>query len=178
MTAHSSLDLWIARTWQGADVPHAERARLAVSRGGSGLAVAVEAPFHGDPPPPARPGPTDRLWEFEVVELFLAGPGPAAAVPYTEIELSPHGHHLVLRFVGVRNAIERALPLEFAARHAGGRWHGEARVPEAYLPPRPWRVNAYALHGAGAARRYLAAHPVPGAAPDFHRPECFAPLAP
>jgi len=171
------LDLWIARTWEGAELPMAHRARLALVRQDSGLELTVEAPFHGDPPPPARPGPTDRLWEFEVVELFLAGPGPAAAVPYTEIELSPHGHHLVLRFLGVRNAIERALPLEFAAHREGARWHGRAWVPATYLPPAPWRVNAYALHGSGPARRHLAAHPVPGPHPDFHRPECFVPVA-
>ncbi len=172
------MEVWIARTWQGDALPAAERARLELAGHEAGLAVTVEAPFYGDPPPPARPGPTDRLWEFEVVELFVAGPGARSEMAYTEIELSPHGHHLVLRFVGVRNAIERALPLDYAARREGARWRGRARVPADYLPPRPWRINAYALHGSGPARRYLAAHPVPGAQPDFHRPECFVALAP
>jgi len=36
--------------------------------------------------------------------------------------------------------------------------------------------NAYAIHGQGSERRYLAAHAVRGAAPDFHRLECFAAL--
>ena len=171
------MDVWIARTWQGTELPQTERARLGLTCSAVGLELTVDAPFYGDPPPPARPGPTDRLWEYETVELFLAGPGPAAAVPYTEIELSPHGHHLLLRFLGVRNPIERALPLAYRARRQAGRWQGEAWIPESYLPPRPWRCNAYALHGIGAGRRYLAAWPLPGPAPDFHQPDRFPPIA-
>lgn len=166
----------IRNTWQGAPATSAESARVRVARSGGDLLVEVEAPFHGDRPPPARPGPTDRLWEFEVVELFLAEAAPSGAVSYTEVELSPHGHHLVLRFLGVRNAVDRALPLSFRADIEGSRWHGRAIVPGTYLPPEPWRANAYAIHGAGSGRRFLAAHPLPGSQLDFHRPQSFPPL--
>jgi hypothetical protein len=44
------------------------------------------------------------------------------------------------------------------------------------VPEGPWRFNAYAIHGVGAARRYLAHFPVPGPRPDFHRLECFGAL--
>ncbi len=51
-----------------------------------------------------------------------------------------------------------------------------ARVPRGHLPPGLSSANAYAMHGVAGHRRYLAAHPVRGPAPDFHRLECFAPL--
>jgi hypothetical protein len=46
-------------------------------------------------------------------------------------------------------------------------------LDRALLPPPPHRINAYAIHGQGTARRYLALHPVLGDEPDFHRLECF-----
>lgn len=138
------------------------------------LRIEVDGPYHGDPPPPGPPGPTERLWEHEVVELFVVGhAGTDGAVPYTEIELSPHGHHLVLRLLGVRQVVARELPLDFEATIEGARWRGLARLDRAFLPPGPHRVNAFALHGQGAHRRYLAWTPVGGREPDFHRIERF-----
>lgn len=139
---------------------------------GGALRIGVEAPFHDDPAPPGPPGPCWELWEHEVVELLVLG----EAERYTEIELGPHGHHLVLRLEGRRNIVERALAIAFRATREGGRWRGEALIPGEYLPPRPWRGNAYSIHGQGSQRRYLAWTPVPGATPDFHRLESFAPL--
>lgn len=55
--------------------------------------------------------------------------------------------------------------------HEAGRWSGEARIPHAWLPPDPYRVNAFAMHGVGDQRRYLLWEPLTGiAAPDFHQP--------
>ncbi len=48
-------------------------------------------------------------------------------------------------------------------------------MPRSWLPPGPHRVNAYAIHGVGAARRYLAWAPSEGEGPDFHRLEAFRP---
>lgn len=145
------------------------------------LVVRVEAPFYGDPPPPGPPGPTSELWEYEVVELFVAesidgaASDDSGAVRYLELELSPHGHHLVLRLHGVRNVVEEGLELDYGAEidSASGRWTGEAVVPREWLPPAPHHVNAFAIHGLGDARRYLAWSPLPGARPDFHQPGRF-----
>jgi hypothetical protein len=167
--------LIIDQTWDGETARSEETARVTLRRRGGGLEVLVDAQWHGDPPPPAAPGPTDRLWEFEVVEVFVAGADPG--VPrYTEIELSPFGHHLVLRFVGVRNAVDRGLQLAYSAERSDGRWTGRAVVPARYLPAQPWTANAFAIHGPRDGRRYLAAHPLAGAAPDFHHPERFPAL--
>ena len=108
--------------------------------------------------------------EHEVVEVFVLGPGER----YTEIELGPHGHHLVLRLHGARRPVESGIAIDYVAVHRGPRWRGMARVPVGALPPRPWRLNAYAIHGVGAARRYLVATPLGGDAPDFHRLDAFA----
>jgi hypothetical protein len=166
--------LRIERTWDGAPVAPSERATVEVVRGGRALHIGVDAPFWGDPPPPGPPGPTPRLWEHEVVELFVLG----AHERYLEVELGPHGHHLVLLLRGRRNVERQGLPLDYTARIEGARWRAAARVPLDLLPPAAGRANAYLVHGAGAARRHLAAHAVPGAEPDFHRLECFGPFDP
>jgi hypothetical protein len=168
-------ELIIERLWNGEPAEAYEIAHILVRRHGTGLELRVDAPWHRDPMPPAAAGPTDRLWEFEVVEFFVAMSGNPPH-RYTEVELSPFGHHLVLRFLGARNVVDRALQLRYDAERADGRWSGRAVVPGHYLPPEPWQANAFAIHGAGGERRFLAAHPLPGAGPDFHQPGRFAPL--
>jgi hypothetical protein len=163
--------LRIARLWSGDPAPASEHVEVRAHLDAEALAVEVDAPFHGDPAPPAPPGPTDRLWEHEVVELFLLGEGER----YLEIELGPLGHHLVLSLHGRRRVERQGMAIEYAARRRGGRWSGRARVPIAWLPPGLRACNAYAIHGAGPARRHLAAFPVPGPEPDFHRLERFGP---
>jgi hypothetical protein len=170
--------LEVGGTWDGVPVADGERVRVTLALEASHLRLAVDAPFHADPPPPGPPGPTPGLWEHEVVEVFVAGDGPPDAVPYTEVELGPGGHHLALRFRGVRRRVEEGLlPVELATAVSGGRWRAEARLPLACLPPPPWRAAAFALHGAGADRRYLSSLPLPGPRPDFHQPHLYPPLA-
>lgn len=136
------------------------------------LVLRIDAPVHGDPAPVGPPGSLDRLWEHEVVEIFIAGPGEA----YTEIEVGPHGHHLVLRLAGRRRPVATGLPMRLHVEHRGSRWIALAELSGALLPPRPWTWNAYAIHGVGIRRRYLALHAVPGSGPDFHRLEHFEPF--
>jgi hypothetical protein len=164
----------IRGTWDGQPLLPGELARLElrIDPARHALAIAVEATHHGDPPPEAPPGPTPRLWEYEVVELFLLG----RRERYLEVELGPHGHHLALRLEGRRRIVESGLPVDYRVEHARRRWRGEARLSLDWLPEGVFAANAYAIHGRGRARRHLAAHPVPGPEPDFHRLECFAPI--
>jgi hypothetical protein len=166
------ITLRVDRAWSGEPLAPEHHAELRLAAG-DGLLLTVDAPFHGDPPPPGPPGSTPELWEHEVVELFVAGEGPADEVEYLEVELSPHGHHLVLRLAGVRKVVAAGLELDFGASIDGGRWRGEARFPRTWLPPPPHRAAAFALHGEGAARRYLASISLPGPRPDFHQPHRF-----
>lgn len=163
-----SARLVIDESWDGQAVD--ERVVVDVTIG-EALTVAFEAPYFGDPPPPGPAGVTPGLWDYEVVELFVAGPGER----YLEVELGPHGHSLVLQLDGVRRVVGTSAADRYRAQIEGGVWRGEAVVDAGLLPPRPWRVNAYAIHGVGAGRVYRAAFAVPGARPDFHRLDCFAP---
>ena len=111
----------------------------------------------------------EGLWEHEVVELFISGPDEG----YTEIELSPSGHHLVLQLADVRRPVARLLDIAFTAKVVGDQWTGTAQIPALLLPQEPWRINATAIHGSGAERIYLSWVALPGAAPDFHQPALF-----
>ncbi|TNE92144.1 MAG: hypothetical protein EP330_03040 [Deltaproteobacteria bacterium] len=157
------IELHVDRTWDDREAPPEEHVTVRITVMEDALRVDVSATFHGDPAPPGD-GSTWGLWEHEVVELFLLGEDER----YTEIELGPHGHYLVLRLHGERQVTERELPIDYTARIEGGRWTGSAVVPRSLLPEAPWRGNAYAIHGVGEARRYLVHHPLGTDKPDFH----------
>lgn len=176
MTASTHLHL--DHTWDGQPLPARERARVTLAHEPQSLHIEVDAPFWGDPPPTAPVGSTEGLWEHEVIEVFLAAQAQGELPRYTEIELSPHGHWLVLRFAGVRRRVAAHLPLELRAEVRAARWHGAAILPASCLPSPPWRVNAFGIHGPAGARRYCAASPLPGPAPDFHQPHRFPRLFP
>jgi hypothetical protein len=155
--------------WNGAAGEAGEGVSIKVSRDGSLMRIEVEATLYGDPKPTGQPGPYDGLWDYEVVELFIAG----LEEEYIEIELGPHGHYLVLGLNGERNIVERCLMVDYRTVHAHGRWRGVAFMHLTLLPRGPHRVNAYAIHGVGDKRRYLAWRPVPGESPDFHQLNAF-----
>ena len=176
----------IAHDFRGWPLPAHECATLRFGLVRQELVVEVDAPYFADVAPATPVGATDRLWEYEVCELFIADAGER----YLEVELSPHGHHLVLQLDGVRNVIQSGLPIAYSATimatadaHSAvadaahqPRYRGRARMPAAYLPARPSRVNAYLIHGAGAGRAYHAHSPPLGETPDFHRLGCFVPV--
>jgi hypothetical protein len=112
------------------------------------------------------------LWEYEVVELFLLGEDSV----YVEIEMGPHGQYWVLQLHGVRRVMAQGLPMQDDTHSGEQIWHGKARFPVSYVPPGVSRVNAYAIHGRGEERRYLAAFAVPGERPDFHQLTAFGPF--
>lgn len=172
-------ELHVAATWDGRSLEPDETARVRFRLSPGVLDVWVEAPDHGDPPPPAPPvgpsGSTPRLWEYEVVELFLVGPKQR----YLEIELGPRGHHLALLLRGPRRVERTGLPLTYAVDPPrDGRWRGHARIDAALVPTPLRAMNAFAIHGVGSARRHLAAAPTGGEVPDFHRLERFLPVGP
>ncbi|MEN0066030.1 MAG: hypothetical protein AAGA48_28065 [Myxococcota bacterium] len=162
-------ELSIDKLWDGTPLPTDECASLRLAWEGDELVIDVDAPFQGDPAPTAPIGPTDRLWEHEVVELFVVGEGET----YTEIELSPHGHHWVLRLEGIRQAVDKGITIEFAPTIQGDRWTGRARIAKRHLPADRRTANAFRIAGVGPKRRFFAWAPVPGDGPNFHRLEHF-----
>ncbi|XP_063955606.1 UPF0462 protein C4orf33 homolog [Lytechinus pictus] len=95
----------IETQWDGRLVNHPTPVRLSMSKSkeDGGINLEVVAPFYNDPAPPGPAGkPQSGLWDYEVVEAFFLGSDET----YLEVELCPHGQHLVLRLHGVRNIIE------------------------------------------------------------------------
>lgn len=164
------LRLDIQQKWNGRPSTRRERAIVALEDDGDFLKVVIDAPFHGDPRPEGPPDSTPGLWEYEVVELFIAGAG----TEYLELEFGPFGHYLALSFSDVREQSGGPHAIEFRTAVLKHTWIGTARVPRSLIPAGPHRVNATAIHGpAGRNRRFLSAQVLPGDKPDFHQPEHF-----
>lgn len=168
------MKLDITHDWCGKPLPRKEHVEVSLRTTSGGAEITIRAPFYGDPEPNGPVGALDGLWEFEVVEVFIAG--LASPIPYTEIEMAPSGHHLVLTLQGVRQPTATCLPLEFRASVHSEHWEGTATIDARFLPPHPWHVNATAIHGVGEERKYASAVPLPGTTPDFHQPGIFVPF--
>ncbi|NUN15440.1 MAG: hypothetical protein HUU55_17590 [Myxococcales bacterium] len=168
----STLSIFINKTWDGQPVPEGDHIKMVLDLDNVALHLDVDAPYHGDPPPETPPGSMWELWNYEVVELFIAGAGQR----YTEIELGPHGHYLGLRLNGVRNIVQADLPLACRTVIQGPKWHGTVSIPIEHLPPPPWKFNVTAMWGTGINRRYVSLFRLSGSKPDFHRLQDFGPL--
>ncbi|KAM8939485.1 UPF0462 protein C4orf33 homolog [Pelodytes ibericus] len=169
----------ITTTWDSNQVLH-EPVTITMKANTEGLVIEVNAPFFDDPPtPPGEAGePFDGLWNYEVVESFFLN---SETTQYLEVELCPHGQHLVLLLSGVGYAFKKELPLEFDTDLTSnwGKWHGTALIPWSYFPPGVNLMNSYAIHGSGLGRVYESLYPIPpdeiseGQGPNFHRLEYF-----
>ena len=165
--APERLVLPIERFWDGAACPDARlHGRVELSAREDGLELTASLPHQREPRIPAAPrgARVADLWEYDVVECFLAGEGGR----YLEIELGAAGHFLVLSFRArrVRASACEELPPRTAHGRTPGGWWATLRLPRALLPPGLRAGNAFAIAGG----ELLAHHPVPGAVPDFHQP--------
>lgn len=139
------------------------------------LHIQVRAPYYDDPSinDTVPVGSMDKLWEFEVVEVFLLG----SDEHYLEIEFGPKGQYLLLQLHGYRNVVKYPLYIDdYSAKIDGKEWSGSYIIPSKYIPADLFKFNAYAIHGTGDARQYLALFPTPFGKfkdPDFHRLEYF-----
>ena len=190
-----SRRLAINKTWDGKpSVAAPYKAVFSINAMTGDVVVNIDAPFFNDPPPPIEPGKYKKLHEYEVVEIFLAAypadDDDAAFSPYIEIQVGPHGHYNLAFFLqeGDFQNMDTSLTLEQPpvpkVNNKTGRWSVEVGVPSFFLPEPvcgddlsiTWMVNAYAIHGIGEQREYLAHSPVPGVNPNFHQLRRFVPL--
>lgn len=159
----------VDRTWDGEVLSPSARTTVTLGVKDDALHVVFDAPFFRDPPPDAPVGWTDRLWEHEVAELFVA-----ADDAYLELEVGPFGHHWLASFEGPRRR-SPATPLARSVRvhRRGSRWTGAVELPLSALPAEPRAILAAAIAGPPTARRHFISGALPGATPDFHQPAHF-----
>ncbi|MDP2106916.1 MAG: hypothetical protein Q8J76_13050 [Desulfobulbaceae bacterium] len=172
MNSSKHLILPIDRLWDGSIADADEQAKVVFALTPSGMNVEVTARFHGDPAPNQPVGQTDGLWNYEVVELFVANEKDE----YLELEIGPHGHYLALLFSGKRLLTRQDIVVFCQTTIDGALWRATAHVPQSCLPHNLSRANAYAIHGREGGRRFLAAFPLSGTQPDFHQLNFFKPL--
>ncbi|CAH2300946.1 Hypothetical predicted protein [Pelobates cultripes] len=174
------MEFQIEHEWNSSPITH-DPVKICLKPALEGLHLNVCAPFFNDPSAP--PGPAGEafpgLWDYEVVEAFFLN---GETEQYLEVELCPHGHHLVLLLSQRRNIWKDCLPLSLKVSRTDTRWKGTAVLPWDYFPPLVDKFNAYAIHGSQSERTYEALYPVPEnevqarQQPDFHRLEYFRPF--
>jgi hypothetical protein len=167
------VELAIERYWDGRpcrDVRLHGRVRL--ERSDAGLVITASLP-HQSPAsvPDAPPGTrVANLWEYDVVECFLAGDST-----YLEVELGAGGHFLVLDFsaprVRRREYADFVPRLTFAA--SAERWTSAIVIPREMVPAGLKAGNGFVI----VRDHLLAYHATPGEAPDFHQPSTFPALS-
>nr|XP_002736601.1 PREDICTED: UPF0462 protein C4orf33 homolog [Saccoglossus kowalevskii] len=169
------LQFEIKHQWNSTPVDHRPiNIKLSSDHDNQCVLMEVEGPFFNDPSAPSGMAgkPFPNLWDYEVVEAFFLGEQDR----YLEVELCPHGQHLLLQLNGMRNMLKDELSIDFNATIDGDTWHGVAKIPMKYFPPKTTKFNAYAIHGSGDGRIYEALYPTPHGKykePDFHRLEYF-----
>ena len=165
------LEIIIDTLWNGQSGSPQEHYVLTLQATLTGYHLHIKAPFFNDPKPDGPEGSFWQLWEHEVVELFIVG----ANGHYLELECGPHGHYLVLQLDGVRSVARHSLETAYTVELNDTSWSATLHIPQSWIPEGPHRLNAFAIHGLGAQRRYLAHTPLPGVTPDFHQPSQFRP---
>ena len=170
--------------------------QLTLSLNDLGLKIDFKAPFMSNKRPPEPSGRLWGLWEYEVLEVFLAG----AHDEYLELEFGPYEHYLALYFRGERHLINEMLELNsLSFWHEEIFWGGSCLLAYHNLPPSftdlgqettvdhisgqegndskdrvILGINAFwCFQDRLGKRKYCCAFPLPGASPDFHQPQQF-----
>ncbi len=163
------LPLRVDRLWDGSTCPDDRLfADFFLSQTREGVLLRVEAPMLHDQKVPDLPmgSRVEGLWEFDVVELLLVGPGHT----YLEIELGAGGHFLALGFDSIRHrfdSYELFAPILRFEKTGDKLWKSSLTIPWKMIPENLRALNAFAI----MAGQFLAYLPVPGELPDFHQPD-------
>ena len=136
--APAQLRLPIERHWDGTRCPDPRRRGALCARAGARTRSRSAPASSGRPParlPAAPPGTrVANLWEYDVVECFLAGAGGR----YLEVELGAGGHFLVLEFDAPRRRANEhaglAPPISLSRRRRALARHAAA-ARSRWFPP-------------------------------------------
>lgn len=123
------------------------------------------------------------LWDWDVVEVFIAHP---TLDRYFEFQISPLGQHFELEVLEPRkrtNADYRSGFKKRAVRVSDDAWTATFQIPWTALGwpsehkgARTVRGNAFAILGSSESRSYWSLFTPPQETPDFHRPQEFGEL--
>jgi len=166
------LSIRVDRLWNGDKCPD-ERVNCVfeLSTVSDGLRIKVESPILHEQHIPIEAAIGTRvegLWNFDVVELFLVGPGHQ----YLEIELGAGGHFLVLGFDRIRHRSKdhaNFQPVLQFHKTQQKTWVSELTIPWKIIPENLRAVNAFMI----ASGQFLAYSQLPGDKPDFHQPDFY-----
>ena len=100
----------LANTWNDSLVSQEDRVHIEIQHSDP-LSIRIEiiAPYYNNPPPSNTPGRQDKLWEYDVVEIFFVGSDGR----YIETEFGPHGHYLILELSGPREIVCKDLTCRY-----------------------------------------------------------------
>jgi hypothetical protein len=168
------VELTIDRYWDGRPCHDARlHGKVCLETSDRGLVIMASLPHQSPASIPGAPlgSRIANLWEYDVVECFLAGEST-----YLEVELGAGGHFLVLDFSAPR--ARRKEYADFVPRltfsASGERWTSTIVIPREMVPPGLKALNAFVI----VRDHLLAYHPTPGEAPDFHQPSTFPAVSP
>ncbi|MGE3537087.1 MAG: hypothetical protein AB7N91_06560 [Candidatus Tectimicrobiota bacterium] len=171
-SAPQELSLPIVTYWDGTPCLDPRlHGVVSLSTEPAGLRLSASLPHQVRPLLPPAPPLTRvaNLWEYDVVECFLAG-----TAGYLEVEFGAGGHFLILAFSAPRQLVQAyetwQPPLTFEpALDDARRWRSSLMLPWTMIPT-GWRgVNAYV----SSRQHYLCYAPLPGPRADFHQPARF-----
>ncbi len=149
-----SLKIKIDQTWAGLALSESEQIKIEIDfQSEQRLSIQLQAPYHRNPPPNCPKGATWGLWQFEVVEVFLVWDQDR----YLEIEMGPHGHHLILGLDGIRQIRQAFVPVVYQSQIEGDHWQalllldlGHQALKDSFVGQFKWQsmksVNAFAIH--------------------------------
>ena len=202
-----SFNLEITDDWRGNIIENSSiHVSISINNKIDSLIVHIKAPYYSfheveltDKYLPK--GRLERLWEYEVVELFISQPDTsnASLTPYTELIVGPHGHYLLLKHTGQGNWSEcidtyTLNEVSITLDEVSNSWSSDVTVPLNLLPSPlsvsvkddesrsegipcyQWAFNAFAVHGSEPNRTYMSYQAVPGDYPNFHQIKYFVPL--
>ncbi|MBI2475028.1 hypothetical protein HYV69_01240 [Candidatus Uhrbacteria bacterium] len=166
------ITLRVDHLWNG-EVCQNDRvfADIEISEHQNGFNVKVESPVLHDQKIPIEAATGSRvegLWNYDVVELFLVGPGHR----YLEIELGAGGHFLILGFDRIRhcsNEYKNFQPILSHKKTLGKTWVSELMIPWKIVPENLRALNVFMI----ASGQFLSYSPLPGDKPDFHQPDFY-----
>jgi hypothetical protein len=117
------------------------------------------------------------LWDWDVVEVFVAPGGLARRLPYYEFQASPLGQHFELEVLEPRRRVNRDFRsgLRAGATQFPGGWRAWLEIPLAALgyTGMPLIGGCFSITGPTGGREYRSLFQAPTAHPDFHLPDQF-----